>query len=128
MEISAKTAFISGGASGLGEATARMIHQGGGNVMLFALNAERGAALAGELVERAGVAQGDGQGSGQLADAVAKGMARFGALHVCIVCEGSGPPARGPGRGYGRWARRRRDRPPGSPPGRNSRRRSASVP
>ena len=98
MDISAKTAFISGGASGLGEATARMIHQGGGNVMLFDLNAERGAALAGELGERADFAQGDVQDSGQLADAVAKGMERFGALHFCICCAGIGPPARVLGR------------------------------
>ena len=98
MQISAKTAFISGGASGLGEATARMIHQGGGNVMLFDLNAERGAALAGELGERADFAQGDVQDSGQLADAVAKGMERFGALHFCICCAGIGPPARVLGR------------------------------
>ena len=53
MEIEAAGAVISGGASGLGEATVRRLHDGGAHVVIADLNAEKGEALAAELGERA---------------------------------------------------------------------------
>ena len=49
MDISGLSAVITGGASGLGEATARMLVAGGAKVALFDMNAEKGEALAAEL-------------------------------------------------------------------------------
>ena len=49
MDISGLSAVITGGASGLGEATARMLTAAGGKVALFDMNAEKGEALAAEL-------------------------------------------------------------------------------
>jgi len=43
MEIKGSVAVITGGVSGLGEATARLLHQQGAKVVLLDVNAERGA-------------------------------------------------------------------------------------
>jgi NAD(P)-dependent dehydrogenase (short-subunit alcohol dehydrogenase family) len=53
MDISGAGALVSGGASGLGEATVRRLHEKGAHVVIADLNAEKGEALAGELGDRA---------------------------------------------------------------------------
>ncbi len=53
MQIEGSGALIAGGASGLGEATARRLHAMGARIVIADLNEERGNALAGELGERA---------------------------------------------------------------------------
>ncbi len=52
MRIEGATAFVAGGASGLGEATARRLADGGADVVIADLNSERGSALADELGAR----------------------------------------------------------------------------
>ena len=54
MQIEGASALVAGGASGLGAATARALHERGASVVIADLNAEKGEALAGELGERAG--------------------------------------------------------------------------
>jgi NAD(P)-dependent dehydrogenase (short-subunit alcohol dehydrogenase family) len=49
MQIEGANAFVAGGASGLGAATARRLHAGGAKVTIADLNAEKGEALAEEL-------------------------------------------------------------------------------
>ncbi len=49
MEISGKVFIVTGGASGLGEGTARMLAEHGGKVLIADLQADRGEALAREL-------------------------------------------------------------------------------
>ncbi len=49
MDIAGKVFIVTGGASGLGEGTARMLAGHGGTVVVADLNVERGAAVAGEL-------------------------------------------------------------------------------
>ena len=49
MEIEGANALVAGGASGLGAATARRLHEAGANVTIADLNPERGSALADEL-------------------------------------------------------------------------------
>jgi NAD(P)-dependent dehydrogenase (short-subunit alcohol dehydrogenase family) len=49
VRIEGATALVAGGASGLGEATARRLASGGAEVVIADLNEERGAALASEL-------------------------------------------------------------------------------
>ena len=53
MRIEGASALVAGGASGLGAATARALHESGASVVIADLNAERGEALAAELGERA---------------------------------------------------------------------------
>ena len=52
MRIEGSGALVAGGASGLGEATARELHARGAAVVIADLNADRGQALADELGER----------------------------------------------------------------------------
>jgi len=49
MEIAGKVFIVTGGASGLGEGTARMISANGGKVVIADLQADKGEALAAEL-------------------------------------------------------------------------------
>lgn len=49
MDVRGQAAVVTGGASGLGEATARALAAAGGKVTLFDLNEERGAAVASEI-------------------------------------------------------------------------------
>ena len=49
MRIDASGALVAGGASGLGEATARELHARGASVVIADLDADRGQALADEL-------------------------------------------------------------------------------
>jgi NAD(P)-dependent dehydrogenase (short-subunit alcohol dehydrogenase family) len=53
MQINGHGALVVGGASGLGEATARMLHAQGAQIVIADLNEERGQAVAAELGERA---------------------------------------------------------------------------
>ena len=53
MEAESAGALVSGGASGLGEATVRRLHEAGAHVVIADLNADKGEALAAELGERA---------------------------------------------------------------------------
>ena len=52
MQIEGVNALVAGGASGLGAATARRLHEAGANVTIADLNPERGKALADELGAR----------------------------------------------------------------------------
>ena len=49
MELNGVVAVVTGGASGLGEATVRALAAGGARVAIFDMNAARGESLAGEL-------------------------------------------------------------------------------
>ena len=59
MHLEDAGAIVAGGASGLGEATARALHARGATVTIADLNAEKGEALAGELGARAAFARCD---------------------------------------------------------------------
>ena len=62
MDIQGHTFLVSGGGSGLGAATARLIAKEGGNVVLFDLNAEAGEAVKAELGDSARFMAGDVSG------------------------------------------------------------------
>jgi NAD(P)-dependent dehydrogenase (short-subunit alcohol dehydrogenase family) len=49
MDISGKVFIVTGGASGLGEGTARMLAQGGGKVVIADMQADKGEAVAKEI-------------------------------------------------------------------------------
>ena len=49
MDIRGNTFIVTGGASGLGAATGRMIVEAGGNALLADVKADEGAQLAGDL-------------------------------------------------------------------------------
>ncbi|MBN2098873.1 MAG: SDR family NAD(P)-dependent oxidoreductase, partial [Dehalococcoidia bacterium] len=53
MDIKGKTAFVTGGASGLGEATVRRLHGAGANVVIADFNRQNGEAFCKQLGDRA---------------------------------------------------------------------------
>ncbi|MEM1412839.1 MAG: SDR family oxidoreductase [Pseudomonadota bacterium] len=90
MDIKDKVAVITGGASGLGEATVRRVAAAGGKVMIFDMNEERGTAVADELgdavrFQHVNVTKEDSVEAG-----IAAAMDAFGAIHVCCNYAGVG--------------------------------------
>ncbi len=84
-------AIVVGGASGLGEATARRLAAGGAIVTIADLNAEKGEALASELGDRAQFAACDVQEGDQVEAAVERGVEfSNGDLRICVCCAGVG--------------------------------------
>lgn len=97
MKLDGHTALVTGGASGLGAATARALHAAGARVAIFDVNETAVSALAGTL---------DGVGLAcdvSDADGVARAFAtverRLGAARICVNCAGIAPAARIVGRG-----------------------------
>ncbi len=88
MRIEGRSAIVIGGASGLGEATARALRARGAEVVIADLKEERGAALAQELggeFHRADVTKPD-----QLQVAIDAAASAEGGLRIAINCAGIG--------------------------------------
>lgn len=94
MEIRNKTAFITGGASGLGLATAKNFVAAGGNVMLYDLNADALREAATELGEAAIWHAGDVADEIGVKSAITSAVEAFGALHINVNSAGIGGAAR----------------------------------
>ena len=90
MKIAGSGALVAGGASGLGEATVRALHEGGAEVTIADLNADKGEALASELGERANFVLCDVSDEGQVEAAVEQAAAHGDGLRVSISCAGVG--------------------------------------
>ena len=91
MNIDNHVFLVTGGASGLGAATARMLVAGGGRVAIADLNREAGEALAAELgsAVRFVVTDVADEASGRAA--VEAAVSAFGALHGLVNCAGVAP-------------------------------------
>lgn len=88
MEIKDKVAVITGGASGLGRATAEHLVSKGGKVVLFDLNEALGRQLAAELGECAAFIKVDVTSEPGVEQGIAFALEIFGAIHVCVNCAG----------------------------------------
>ncbi|PPK86577.1 NAD(P)-dependent dehydrogenase (short-subunit alcohol dehydrogenase family) [Neolewinella xylanilytica] len=98
MNISEKTAIITGGASGLGEATARHFHSLGANVAIFDVNVYRGLAISQELGSRCSFYDVDVTGDGSVAKAMARVVEKYGGVHICCNYAGIAPAVKTLGR------------------------------
>lgn len=94
MQIPGKTAIVTGGGSGLGAATARMIAAAGGNVVVVDRNEAAANEVAASIGAQAMAAVADVSDPQQMAAAVAASKERFGGLHILVNCAGIGAPAR----------------------------------
>ncbi len=94
MDINGKVALVTGGASGLGEATVRALAARGANVVIVDLNAKAGQALADELGARTAFQAADVANPGEMEAAVNLALSRFGGLQIVANCAGIGPSAR----------------------------------
>lgn len=93
MDIKGKTAAITGGASGLGRATAEMIIAHGGRVAIMDMNRELAEQTAAELGE-ARAYQVDVTNDDSVRAAVEQIKQDFGAIHINVNCAGVGAAAR----------------------------------
>jgi NAD(P)-dependent dehydrogenase (short-subunit alcohol dehydrogenase family) len=88
MRIEGSAAIVTGGASGLGEATARALHARGARVTIADVNAEKGQALASELgIEFRAC---DVREEDQVQAAVALAASADGGLRIAVACAGTG--------------------------------------
>jgi NAD(P)-dependent dehydrogenase (short-subunit alcohol dehydrogenase family) len=98
MQVAGSTFLISGGASGLGAATAKALAAGGARVVLADINAEVGAATAQALGDSARFVATDVADEASVQAAVDTALAEFGGLHGAVACAGIGPAERVVGR------------------------------
>ena len=96
MDINGLAAIVTGGASGLGGATAARLAQRGAKVTLFDLNADLGTAHAAAIGGR--FARVDVTDEAAVADAIAEAEAVNGKARILVNCAGIGPPAKVIGR------------------------------
>lgn len=82
------TAIVTGGASGIGAATARRIVAGGGRVGILDLNAEAARALANDLGAQACAEAGDVLDEAVLGASLAAVEAKLGQVNALVCCAG----------------------------------------
>jgi len=90
MRIDGSGALVAGGASGLGEATVRRLHQAGARVVIADLNEPTGRSLADELGERASFHRTDVTDPATVQAAVDSAAAVAGGLRISVCCAGIG--------------------------------------
>jgi NAD(P)-dependent dehydrogenase (short-subunit alcohol dehydrogenase family) len=93
MNIKGAVSLVTGGASGLGEATVRELVRHGGRVLIVDLNEERGQELAAELGDAAAFAKADVSKAEDVQAAIEQ-AASMGTLRAAINCAGIGIGAR----------------------------------
>jgi NAD(P)-dependent dehydrogenase (short-subunit alcohol dehydrogenase family) len=94
MQISGSSALVAGGASGLGEATVRHLHEAGARVVIADRDEERGERLAAALGERVTFVAADVT----VPAAVERAVEAAGGLRISVCCAGIGWGERTAGR------------------------------
>lgn len=90
MRFAGKTAIVTGGASGIGEAFVRRFVAEGGAVMIAELDAERAAALVGELGDKSAYQNVDVADADAFAPLAEETIARFGRIDILFNNAGIG--------------------------------------
>jgi 3-hydroxyacyl-CoA dehydrogenase/3-hydroxy-2-methylbutyryl-CoA dehydrogenase len=91
MRLEGAVAIVTGGASGLGEATVRTLVEGGGRAAILDRPQSNGEKLAQELgAAHAIFAPADVTSGDEVAAAVARAKDAFGTIHIAVNCAGVG--------------------------------------
>ncbi len=98
MKLEGTVAVITGGASGLGRATAEMVIEHGGKVAILDLNEEHANTTAKELGDNARAYVANVTDEESVAAAITGVMKDFGAIHINVNCAGIGAASRTVGR------------------------------
>ena len=98
MDLTTAKAVISGGASGLGFATAQRVIEAGGQVVLLDINDEQGAASAASLGDRATFTNTDVSSEESVKAAVAAANASMDGITLAVNCAGIATAGRTLGR------------------------------
>ena len=91
MEIQDRTFFVTGGGSGLGAATARLLAEGGGRAVIADVKDEAGESVANSIGEKARFVHTDVTDEESVQAAIDATLAAFGGLHGLVNCAGVGP-------------------------------------
>jgi NAD(P)-dependent dehydrogenase (short-subunit alcohol dehydrogenase family) len=94
MQIQGIGAAVTGGGSGLGEATARLLAAKGARVAILDLGRSKGAEVAKSLGDAAIFCEADVASEEQVTAALDEAVGRFGGLHVAVNCAGIGTAGR----------------------------------
>ena len=98
MKIENSVFVVTGGGSGLGAATGRMLVEAGGRVVLADVNREAGEKVAAELGASAVFVETDVTDDASARAAVARAVEGFGGLHGLVNCAGVAPAEKVVGR------------------------------
>ena len=88
MEIQDHVGIVTGGASGLGEATVRQLISRGGKVIIADLQEEKGIALANELGDHVFFVKTDVTDTDSMQNVVETTIEKWGGLHILVNCAG----------------------------------------
>ena len=91
MEIQDRTFFVTGGGSGLGAATARLLAEGGGRAVIADVKDEAGESVANSIGEKARFVHTDVTDEESVQAAIDATLEAFGGLHGLVNCAGVGP-------------------------------------
>lgn len=94
MDLGDSVAVVTGGASGLGEATVREMLGHGGKIAIFDFDENTGEDVSSELGDSVIFCKTDVMDEKSVQASVDKTMDVFGAIHVAINCAGVGTPAK----------------------------------
>ena len=89
--LDGQIAWIGGGASGMGEATAELFAEGGAKVAVVDIQVERGGQVAERIVSRGGQAiflECDVAQESQVRESIEKAVEHFGGLQIIVNCAG----------------------------------------
>lgn len=98
MKLENAVAFVTGGASGLGEATVRRFVASGAKAVILDRDEERGKALADSLGSGVRFAKTDVTSESDVKNAVETASQAFGGIHIVVNCAGVGTAGRVVGR------------------------------
>jgi len=90
MEIKGNTALVTGAASGLGEATVRLLLKAGANIVAMDVNEARGKTIVSEFPEKTVFVKTDVTNEADVRQAIELGKKAFGGIHFCVNCAGTG--------------------------------------
>ncbi len=92
MEIKGCVAVVTGGVSGLGEATVRYLVARGAKISMFDINEERGQKIVSELGRNVIFCRTDVTDASAVQGSIDRTIETFGAIHVAVNCAGAGTP------------------------------------
>lgn len=90
MNIEGKVALVTGGASGLGLATVKELHEAGASIVIVDLASSDGETVAKELGDRVRFSPADVTNEEEVKTAVDLAASEFGGLNVAVNCAGVG--------------------------------------
>lgn len=94
MKVKDSVAIVTGGASGLGEATIQKLVESGAKAAILDFDAEKGQQLAAKLGDPVIFCKTDVTDEATVQAAIDETVKAFGAIQVVVNCAGMGPPRR----------------------------------